>query len=661
MHQFTTLRDLLILVAVAIPVVALAHRLRVPTVVGFLLTGIAIGPHALGLIRESDSVSGLAEIGVVLLLFAIGLELSLSRIVRLGRTVIQGGALQMALTIGAVTLIAMAFGVPAGRAGFYGGLAAMSSTAIMLKVYHERGEIDTPPGRVAVAISLFQDLSIVPLMVLMPLLSGADPGQRVPLRDIAESLAVVAALVLGGRLVVPRVLERLAALRNREIFTLAIVFLGLSAAYVTASFGLSLAIGAFIAGLVVAESEYGMQALSDVLPFRDTFSGIFFTSVGMLLDPSFAFTHPVLVFGAAAAVLALKTAASTAAVLSLKRSLQVSLMSGLALAPVGEFSFVLAGVGAPLGLIGPNAYQVFLGASVLTMLAAPFLIAGGHRIADSVSRRLGRSAVDLSPREESELARLTDHVVIVGYGLNGRNLARVLKAAGIAYVVLEQNGPMVRRARLEREPVLFGDGTRHDVLAKVGLERARAIVFAISAPAEERRGVAMARQLSRSVQIIVRTRYVREIEELERLGADQVVPEEFETSLEIFSRVLRLYGVPGNAIEREVALVRGEHYEALRGLDLPPIRPDALRHLGVHAVIETVEVEPGARAVGGSPVSLGLRRHTGATVIAAVRQGQPYHVPDPHFRFQPGDIVVLVGDRAAIDKGTSMFRASVTP
>jgi len=661
MHDFPILRDLVILVAAAIPVVIAAHRLRVPSVVAFLLTGIAIGPHGLGLIGHQDSVAGLAELGVLLLLFTIGLELSLSRVVRLGRLVLQGGGLQLVGTAAAVAAVAVATGTAGNAAVLYGALVALSSTAIVLRVYTDRGELDTPHGRVVVAVLLFQDLCVVPLMLLIPVLAGGAAGGAgttdAIVRTFGLSLAVLAALVLGGRLLVPRVLERVAALRNREIFTLSIVLFGLGAAYVTASFGLSLAIGAFIAGLVIAESEYGLQALSDVLPFRDTFSGIFFISVGMLLDTGLLVQRPLTLLGAAAAVVLLKTVVAAVATYSLGRSLQVSVMSGLALAQVGEFSFVLAGVAAPLGLLPPDHFQVFLGASVASMLATPFVIAAAAPVAEAVCRLSRRPAIELLPHETDRVARLEDHVIIVGYGLNGRNLARVLRAAGIGYVILEQNGQVVRRARLEREPILFGDGTRHEVLERVGIAKARVIVFAISAPAAEHRGVAVARQLNPGIRIVVRTRYVAALDDLSRAGADEVVPEEFETSLEVFARVLRLYGIPSNTIEREVAAVRGEHYGVLRGLALPGLKLDALKHLGVHAALDTVEVEEGARAIGESPTTLDLRRETGTTLIAVVRDGKALYTPDPEFRFRAGDTVVLVGQGEALVKACGVFRA----
>lgn len=652
------LRDLVILVAVAIPVVGLAHRLRVPSVVGFLLTGIAIGPRGLGFIGDPESVAGLAELGVVLLLFAIGLELSLSRIIGLGRSVLQGGGLQVGLTIAAVAGLGVVAGVPVNQALFYGGLIALSSTAIVLKVYADRQELDTPHGRVVVAVLLFQDLCVVPLMLLLPLLADSAAGLEAgAVWSIAVSLAVVGGLVLAGRLVVPWILEQVVGFRNRELFTLCVGLFGLGAAYVTASVGLSLALGAFIAGLVISESEYGAAALSDVLPFRDVFSGIFFTSVGMLLDLGYVASRPGIVVGAAAIVLVLKTGIAAAVVRSLRRSLVVSVQSGLGLAQVGEFSFILAGVGAPLGLLDDAAYQLFLGAAVLSMLAAPFVIATALPVAQRVARLVGRRAVGVA-RAAIEEEGLSDHAIIVGYGLSGRRLARVLREAGLPYVVIEQNGQLVRRARLEGEPVLFGDGTRRDVLEHVGVARARVLVLSIASPADERRGVAVARQANPDVRIIVRTRYVAAINDLKRLGATEIVVEEYEAALELFARVLQHYEIPSNTVEQEVALARGEQYEFLRGVATPNLRLDALRHLRIHTALDLVEVEEGAPAVGESPTSLHLRRATGASVIAVIRNGVALYTPDPSFRFRAGDTVVLVGNRDALAAGGALFRAT---
>jgi CPA2 family monovalent cation:H+ antiporter-2 len=378
----------------------------------------------------------------------------------------------------------------------------------------------------------------------------------------------------------------------------------------------------------------------------------------MLFDVGVLRDRPLEFAGAVVGLQVVKVVVATLAVLSLRRSLEVSLRAGFGLAQVGEFAFVLAAAGVPLGLLTARDYQLFIGASVYSMLLAPFLIGAAGPIAERLAR-LGRHATPARLRQsEPEREDLADHVVIVGNGLNGRNIARALRAAAIRYVILEQNGELVRRARERGESMLFGDGTRPEVLRRAGVERARVLVFAIAVAADERRGVAVARALNPRLRIIVRTRYVASVRDLERAGANEVVPEEFETSLEIFSRVLRAYAVPANVIRREIAIARGPRYEMLRGLAMPDLRHEALERLGVEAHVETVAVEPGSEAVDGNAVSLHLRTRTGATVIAVVREGVAIYEPVPSFRFFAGDVVVLVGTEEALEKAERLFVAS---
>lgn len=564
MHGIPILRDLVVLVAIAVPVVLLANRFRVPSLVGFLLTGVAIGPSAFALISAPDSVNGLAEVGSVLLLFAIGLELSLSQVAKLGTVVLRGGVGQLGITVAVFAGIFALFGSSTNTAILYGVLVALSSTAIILKVYAGRGELDSAHGRIAVAILLFQDLCVVPLMLLLPILAGTTQGGGAALRGIGITVVVTGGIIGLGRYAVPWILERIVHLRNNEIFTLTVLAIGLGAAYVTQAFGLSLALGAFLAGLIIAESEYGLQALSDVLPFRDTFSGIFFTSVGMLMDVKFFVAHAPGIIGFAVAILLLKSAINYGVVRFIRRSQRVGLVAGIGLAQVGEFSFVLAGSAVGYGLLSTSEYQVFLGAAILTMLAAPFLVNAAPDIADWVFQFRAMPTMEFATREVRAVKPLDGHVIIVGYGLNGRNVARALRRAGIQYAVIESNGQVVRQARLDRELVFFGDGTRGEVLERVGIARARVIVFCLAAIGDERRAVAVARHLNPNVHIVTRTRYVAEIADLQRLGADEVVPEEFETSLEIFARVLRQYGVPDEKIRATAETARRDHYEMLR-------------------------------------------------------------------------------------------------
>jgi len=595
-HTPPLLADLVLIIACAIPAVALAQRLRIPSVVGFLLTGLIIGPHAFAVVGEPEAVAELAEIGVVLLLFAIGLELSLSRVAKMARWVLRGGALQVGSMMAAVALVAVVLGLGLAHGVFYGALAALSSTAIILKLLNERNELDSPAGRVVVAILIFQDLCVVPLMLLVPILGGAGGTAFEAVKMLGLSLGTVTALVVLGGIGVRWLLSRIAELRNRELFTLCIVAICLGSAWVTAQVGLSLALGAFLAGLVISESEYGLQALSDILPFRDAFSGIFFISVGMLLDLRLLLESAPIVLSLAIGVMIVKSALVATIVHWIGRSWYVGIVSGVALAGIGEFSFVLAQVGAPLGLFPDGAYQLFLGTSVLTMLIAPFLLAAGPAIA---TRIIGEQQLDMLSAQATGLHRIPsgEHVIIVGFGFSGRSVARALRAAGIPYVVLEENGSVVRQARLEREPIIYGDGTRQDVLEHVGARDARAIVFCIASSNEERRGVVSARTLSATVHIVVRTRRVRWAKDLQVLGANEVIPEELEASIEIFGRVLRLYGIPGEQVRQLMAESRRDDYGVLLGDARPMTRvdlpiPEALRPRPSRVITAVTTEEP---------------------------------------------------------------------
>ena len=656
MHEGRLLIDLTLLVGMAIPIVALAHRLSAPPLVGFLVAGVLVGPNGFGLISATEEVEVLSELGVALLLFEVGLELSLSYVRQWARTVLVGGGLQMGGTLLSVAGLATAFGIAPGQAVFYGILAAMSSTAIVSKTYGDRAELDTAQGRSVISILLFQDLCVLPLILLLPVLAGLEAADMGALgMEFVRGLAIIAALVFGGQFIVRKTLDRIVLFRDRELFTLCVGFFGIGTAVVSAWAGFSLAIGAFIAGLVISESEYGLQALSDVLPFRAVFSGIFFISTGMLLDLPAVVGQLDLLLPVLAVVFAIKVVVAAVSVRAAGGILTTALISGLSLAQVGEFSILLAALGLPLGLFREGDYQLFLSTAVLSMMATPFLIRSAGSVAGRVAQAVTGSR-QISPTDPEAAGEMSDHTIIVGYGVAGRYLARVLDASGIPCMVVEHDANLVRRAREDGLPVTFGDGTQPAVLQHVGAPRARIIVFAISSPAEERRGVHVARDLNPTAQIVVRTRYTRAIDELMSLGATDVVVEEFEVSIELFAKALESYRIPINRIWQEAATVRQEHYGLFRGTAGPELRLDALKHLGIHDALELVEIEDGAKVIGMSATSVRLRRHTGAVQIAVVRDGQPIYRREPDFRYRAGDTVVLVGDRESLDRGIALFQ-----
>ncbi|MBX5477462.1 MAG: cation:proton antiporter [Pyrinomonas methylaliphatogenes] len=644
-EALTLLQDLLVLLLAAVPIAFLFRRLNLPVIVGFMMAGVLIGPYGLRLIREPAAIEALAEIGVVLLLFSIGLEFSLRNIIEMRRAVLLGGGLQVGATALATALITALAGRSWGQAIFFGFLFAVSSTTILLRSYVERAEIDAPHGRVAVSISLFQDLSTVPMMLLIPVLSGQG-GASWPriFSRLGIALLAIAAIIFTARAVVPFLLRHIVALRSSEVFIIFIVLVSLGTAWLTSEIGLSLALGAFIAGLVLSESEYSHQIVADVLPFRDVFNSIFFISIGMLLSLNALLADFPIVLLWTAALIFGKAALAFFAVRALGRSTRIAAMTALGLAQTGEFSFVLAQAGYPQGLLSEIDYQRFIAASIISMATSPFLINVAPRLGyalQSLIRSREPEDEEASP-SEAELPR--DHVIVVGYGLNGRNLARVLRRTGIPYIVVELNPETVREAAAQGERIIYGDATRREVLHRVGAERARVLVLAISDPTATRHAVQLARQLNPRLHIIVRTRYMIELPELLRLGANDVIPEEFETSIEIFSRVLREYGVARHEIQQHVNEIRREGYQMLRSPSLPVIEAGELAEALSSAATETILIEEGSPAVGKSLGELDLRRTTGATVIAAIRDGQTEINPGPEYAVNVGDVLVLLGN-----------------
>jgi CPA2 family monovalent cation:H+ antiporter-2 len=651
-HSFPLLQDLLVLLLASVPIAFIFNRLRLPTIVGFMITGVLIGPYALGLIHDVGAIELLAEIGVVLLLFTIGLEFSLRRIAEMKRLVLLGGGLQVILTVLIVAAITNFLGRPAALAVFFGFLFALSSTAIVLKSYIDRAEIDAPHGRAAVGILLFQDLSIVPMMLLIPILGGEQrtPGKIAVTLGLA--FAAIAIIIFAARTLVPYLLFHIVRLRSPEVFIISIVLLSLGTSWITSQFGLSLALGAFIAGMVLSESEYSHQIVADILPFRDVFNSLFFISIGMLLSLSTLATDFLTVLVWVVALILGKALLVLAVVRLLGYSLRVSTMAAIGLAQVGEFSFILAKAGLPDGLLSTVDYQRFLAASILSMIATPFLIKAAPRIGYAVQSAFSPDSL-LEPTVTGFDAAEPDmrgHVIIIGYGLNGRNLAKVLRKTSVPYLVMELNAEAVRAARDEGERIVYGDATRKEVLHHIGLEHARILVLAISDPTATRRTVWLARQMNPDIHIIVRTRYMAEMTDLQQLGANEVIPEEFETSIQIFSRVLREYGIARNVIQRQVEAIRSEGYQLLRLPSLPLVDMSEIAEALKSASTETIIVEADSIANGKSIGDLKLRKSTGVSVIAITRNGQTEINPGPETTIIAEDVLVLLGSPAQVDR-----------
>lgn len=664
LHTPPLLTDLVILLSVSLPVAFLCLRLRLPMLVGFMLTGILIGPSAFALISEKKAIEFLAEIGVMFLLFSIGIEFSLRRLMEMRRLVFIGGGLQVGLTILATLGISYLFGRPFGQSVFFGFLVALSSTAIVIKSYVDRNEVDSPHGKTSIGILLFQDICVVPMMLLIPILGRGEGETSEVLSGLGVSLIALVVILGVTYFFVPKIFAVIGKLRSPEMFILTTVFLFLGISFATSQFGLSLALGAFIAGAVIAESDYSNQVVADILPFRDVFNSIFFVSIGLLLSVGVLIANFGTVLALVVALIVLKLSIVWVVARLLGFPQRIAAMSALGLAQVGEFSFILAKAGQGNGLLVDSEYQIFLGASIISMIATPFMISFAPRFGTLIQGIVkDRSDVTVTGSADeihvTSNGGLNNHVIIVGYGLNGRNLARVMKAVSLPYTILELDMEAVRRAKADSETINFGDSTRVEVLKHAGVERAYALVIATSDPFGARMTVSQARKINPNLHIIVRTRYTSEINELLELGANEVIPEEFETSIEIFSRVLQRYGIGRHVIEGEIEKIRRQGYEMLRSTSLPQARIAKLNKALKSAETEAICVPPDSPIAGRTLGELRLRTVTGTTVIAITRGTQTEINPDIDFVIQPEDLLLLVGTAENLERAIALINGSL--
>ena len=644
--EIPLLNDIIIIFGLAIAVLFVCHRLHVPVVVGFLLTGIFVGPYGFGLVKALHEVEIFAEIGIVLLLFTIGIEFSFERLLQIRKSVLMGGSLQVLLTCLATFFIAGWFGQAFGESVFISFLVALSSTAIVLKLFQERAEVDTPHGRTTLGILIFQDLIIVPMILITPLLAGATENfSESVLILLAKGIGIILLVFASAKWIVPQVLHQIARTRNQEIFLLSVVVLCIGVAWLTSKAGLSLALGAFLAGLIISESEYSHQALGNILPFRDVFTSFFFVSIGMLLDVGFLFREPGTVVLVALGILTLKSIIACLTAILLGFPLRTSILVGFALGQVGEFSFILSRTGVEHGLLSGNIYQMFLAFSVLTMAATPFIITLAPRAADIILRLpLPKRLISgFYPVSEVKVEEKKDHLIIIGFGVNGRNVARAARLSGIPYTVIEMNPETVKNEKAKSEPIHYGDSTQEAILGHANIKDARIAVIAINDPVSTRRITEIIRRLNPKVHLIVRSRFLQEMRSLYELGADEVIPEEFETSVEIFTRVLSKYLIPKDEIETLVAEIRSDGYEMFRSLFKESSSFSDLKLQLPDVEISSLRVVERSPLVGKNLAEIELRRKYEVTVLAVRRNSQVLSNPSVTMPFYAHDVLFVLG------------------
>lgn len=653
------LKDIEILFGIALITVLLFRRLLFPSIVGFLSAGVLAGPHALGVIANTGDVEKMAELGVVLLLFTIGIELSLKELMRIRHILLWGGGIQVLATIVIFSLCGTLFQLSLNQSIFFGFIVSLSSTAIVMKILMDDAATDTPHGRLSMGILIFQDLCIVPMVLLTPILAGSEGGIEEILSVMGKAISVILAVHYGSRVFVPWLFKQVVRTRSRELFILTIIFVGLGTAWLTSLAGLSLALGAFIAGLAISESEYSHQILSDIIPFREAFMSIFFISVGMLLDPSVLISHPLEVASLVMTIIVVKSVATTGAGIALGVPLRIAIISALSLAQIGEFSFVLAQSGMASGLLSRELYQIFLAASIATMGLTHLGIRWSPPLAERMTTLLPRRLVlgrGVMASHKKPLS-VTNHTIIVGFGINGRNVAQVLSNLRIDHLVVEANPFTVKGEMKKGRRIVFGDASHPEILSQARIEHARTLVIAISDAAASRRIASLGRRMNPLLHIIVRTRYVAEVEPLLRIGVNEVVPEEFETSVEIMSLVLRTYLVPQEDIERCIAEIRSDGYQMLRSMSRRHSHATGIGGFLTGAELATFRVREGS-AVEGTTLRDGIVRHrSGGSILTIKRGDELVPNPDPVWELRRDDIVLVLGTPEQLAAAAPLFAA----
>jgi CPA2 family monovalent cation:H+ antiporter-2 len=645
------LSNIIIILGLSTAVILVFLRLKVPAIIGFILTGILAGPHGLGLIKGASNVDFVADMGIILLLFTIGIEFSLKDLLEIKRIVFLGGSLQVGVTLAITYAVCLSFGLSHPEAFLMGLLVSMSSTAIVLKMLTERAEISSPHGKNTFCILIFQDLIVIPAIILIPLIGGDHLGIREPVFFVlVKASCFLLFLYAAYKWIVPLLLYQIARTRSRELFLISVILLCLGVAWLASLIGLSLALGAFLAGLIISDSEYAQEALGRILPFRDIFLSLFFVSIGMLLDLSFLLGHLPLILGIAVLIIVLKTFTGTLSTLLLGYPLRTTVLVGLSLAQVGEFSLILNKAGLEYGLLGLNDYQTILGISLITMAMTPFIMKVAPETADFVVRlplpqkiKCGLRPLNITPYEDMSASK-KDHLVIIGYGVNGRNVSQAAKLADIPYVIIEMNPETVRTERAKGKPIYYGDATQEAILDHIGIKDAHVMVVTIPDAPAARRVIEIARRLNPALHIIARTRYMREVAPLYELGADVVIPEEFETSIEIFSRALAEYLIPRDDIERFISELRSGNYEMLRSLSGEATNVYSLQNDLPDFKVNTYKVHRKSEAAGKPLKELQIRKKYGASILAIRRGSETVINPGGDDILYPNDHIIVSGD-----------------
>jgi CPA2 family monovalent cation:H+ antiporter-2 len=658
-HIPPVIYDVSIIFGLAIVVLLICNHFKIPTVLGFLITGVVAGPDAFNLVKEANDLSVFAEIGIIFLLFSIGIEFSLKDLIRIRKQVFIGGAIQLFATTVVITILCYYFDIKLKESIFLGLLFSLSSTAIVLKVLQDMGRIQTAQGKSTMAILIFQDIAIVPLMLLTPYLTKSSTGFDFNFfLVILKGIVTVFLVLFIARVLMPKLLFAVAKSRSSELFLLTVLVVCLSVAWLTAQLGLSLSLGAFLAGLVISESEYSHEVFGTILPFREVFTSFFFISIGLLVDLDVLLEFFPTIAAVAIGIIILKTILAGAAIFFTGSNLRIAFLSGLFVSQVGEFSFILAENGKSIGVIGNTNFQLFLSVSLLTMAATPYIIQNSDKLSSLINKifmnetlkkrfpLLIKSSIELNQSP----ARLKDHIVLIGYGDAGKNISKVIAMAKIPFVIIDSDPEIILATRTKKRfNSIFGSATTQSVLNHANIKEARVVVIAISSPSEIRNIILAIKKLDSAAFIITTTRRMNDLLKIFDAGASDVISEQFETSIEVITRVLVKYMVSRNEIDDFIVKLRGLNYDMMRTIRYEHQGLQDYRLEISDTEILTMRIKKESTLNGKQLSELNLRANWGISILAIKRSGNIFANPEPTIKLAENDVLVIFGTHQLVD------------
>ena len=650
------LKDVVIIFALSTFVNFIFTKIRIPTLVGYLLTGIVAGPFLLGIIHSPHEIEIMAELGVVILMFTIGMEFSLKHLLKIRRIVFLGGFIQLTLTALVTMVLARSYNMEWKGALFIGFLTALSSTAVVLKILQDRSEVTSNYGRTVVGILIFQDIVLVPLLLFTPFLKGDTTNIGTDLLALAiKTVFIVGFVYAGNKWFMPKVLHWIAMTKNQELFLMSILLICLSVALLTSELGITLAFGAFLAGLMISESPYSDNAFGNLIPFRDTFTSFFFVSIGMLLDLGFVYHNIGLVILTVLLVIGIKLIVAGFTAFLMGHTFRGTILVGIALSQVGEFSFILAKMGVSYQILTDYYYQLFLAVAIITMSVSPLLIQLGNPLASLLLKLPLPDLMmnGLFPLHQIEIPLLSNHLVLIGKDSRAINLSVMAKYNNIPYISIVFDPAIVRKRQEKGESIIYGDSVNEPILQKAYVGTAKIVVISVGDLITSMAITDKVRNLNKHATILVRTKHVEDIEELYKCGANQVIPEEFETAIDLFERVLTNFLLPENEIDTTIARIRDDHYGIFYE------KKDAEKYSILKEIpnIEIVALKINVQSIltGKTLAESQLRNKYGITLVALKRNDHLIDHPSSSTRLITGDIAYVLGKPEQIANATNLF------